>query len=711
MGDVSDMSEALKQSGLVANQFGLSVEETTGTLAAFAGAGLLGSDAGTSFRTMLLRLANPTGEAASELEKLGINAYDAQGQFVGMAGLAGQLEQSMVGLSDEQRNASLAIIFGQDAIRGANVLLKEGRAGIEGWTEAVDDQGYAAETAATRLDNLKGDVEALMGALDTAFIQMGAGADGPLRALVQGLTDLVSGFTELPDWVQQGTLVLGGVVAAIGLVGGAALLAVPKVVEFRVAMQTLGITSASAKASLSSAAGFLGGPWGIAITAAVAAAVVWISTNQRMAASAAEFRETLDDTSGAVTDYTRELIAKKLQEAGAFDGAREAGISQKELTDALYEGGDALVDVQDRLRSAHDSYLGFNPTIGNSINAVRELGVNLEDAKTGHENLKAATEGSTEASEGSVEATAANEEALAALAGQADSTQSDVDSLADAIRGFGSAQFDVSEASRSFEEAIDSLSESVATNGATLDITTAQGRSNEAALQDIAKSALDMSGSLLVATGSQEQASGAIQRGRDELIRSLSQFGINGAEAEAYADKLGLIPSNVPTVVDLNTSAAQRALDSFLAANASKRINVAVGVGGQGGQVVGNFRGGVYNMGKPQAFASGGYPSEIVRGRPGGYSHVYGEGEMGVPWETYISGRAADRNRNIGIWQETGRRLGVEQQPAAAAASFPSTVTLVDADGSILTQARVIASSSAVRATSGVASAFRGGRR
>lgn len=36
MGDVSDMAEALKQSGLVANQFGLSVEETTGTLSAFA---------------------------------------------------------------------------------------------------------------------------------------------------------------------------------------------------------------------------------------------------------------------------------------------------------------------------------------------------------------------------------------------------------------------------------------------------------------------------------------------------------------------------------------------------------------------------------------------------------------------------------------------------------------------------------------------------
>lgn len=37
-GDVSDMAQALKQGGLVANQFGLSVDETVGTLSAFASA-------------------------------------------------------------------------------------------------------------------------------------------------------------------------------------------------------------------------------------------------------------------------------------------------------------------------------------------------------------------------------------------------------------------------------------------------------------------------------------------------------------------------------------------------------------------------------------------------------------------------------------------------------------------------------------------------
>ena len=130
MGGVDDLGMALKQGGLVASQFGLSIEETVGGLSAFASAGLLGSDAGTSLKTMLLALANPSGEAAKLMAELGINAFDAQGQFVGLEGLAGQLKAGMEGLTDAQRNQALATIFGTDAIRPASILYEQGAEGI-----------------------------------------------------------------------------------------------------------------------------------------------------------------------------------------------------------------------------------------------------------------------------------------------------------------------------------------------------------------------------------------------------------------------------------------------------------------------------------------------------------------------------------------------------------------------------------------------------
>lgn len=249
-GEVTDFGMALNQSGLVAAQMGLSIEETTGTLAAFASAGLEGSDAGTSLKTMLLRLANPSQKASETMEELGIHAYDAQGNFVGLESLSGQLQGAFKGQTQAQRDAALATIFGSDAIRAANVLYSEGSDGIAEWTANVDDSGYAADTAATKLDNLAGDLEAFKGSLETALIGSGEDAQGPLRSLVQGATDVVNAFNEAPDSVQSLTAKLLGITALAGGSLWFATRVVSGVAEARSALSDLGISAGQARGAL-----------------------------------------------------------------------------------------------------------------------------------------------------------------------------------------------------------------------------------------------------------------------------------------------------------------------------------------------------------------------------------------------------------------------------------------------------------------------------
>jgi len=217
-GSVRDLGMALSQGGLVAAQMGLSVEDTTGTLAAFASAGLMGSDAGTSLKTALLMLANPTDQARRLMQELGIRVYDANGQFVGIVELAGQLQSRLGTLTQEQRNAALATIFGADAIRSASILYEQGADGIQAWIDKVNDQGYAAETARQKTDNLIGDLERLRGELETLAITSGSGANDGLRALVQGLERIVASLGTLPGPVQTAAVLIAGL-------GGAALLA------------------------------------------------------------------------------------------------------------------------------------------------------------------------------------------------------------------------------------------------------------------------------------------------------------------------------------------------------------------------------------------------------------------------------------------------------------------------------------------------------
>lgn len=215
-GEVTDLGAALGQTGLVADQVGLSIEETTGALASFASAGLLGSDAGTSFKTMLGALTPNSEKAKQAMADLGISAYDAQGNFIGLADFAGNLQSALAGMTDEQRQATLETIFGSDAVRAASILYEQGADGIQGWIDKVDDQGYAAEQAATKMDNLKGDLEELGGALETALIGSGEGSQGVLRSMTQGVTDLVNAYNDLPGPVKTAASALGGIVAVVG---------------------------------------------------------------------------------------------------------------------------------------------------------------------------------------------------------------------------------------------------------------------------------------------------------------------------------------------------------------------------------------------------------------------------------------------------------------------------------------------------------------
>ncbi|MDQ3577413.1 MAG: hypothetical protein M3443_07385, partial [Actinomycetota bacterium] len=125
-----------------------------------------------------------------------------------------------------------------------------------------------------------------------------------------------------------------------------------------------GVAGGAAAAGLSglkSAAGglmgALGGPWGVAITAAATVLGILVSKQQAAAAATAahkqrvaELADTLDRQTGAVTRATRELKAKELAEKGMFASASTLGISQAQLVDAFTGQGAALDVVNGKIR-------------------------------------------------------------------------------------------------------------------------------------------------------------------------------------------------------------------------------------------------------------------------------------------------------------------------------------------------------------------------
>ncbi|GAA1679676.1 hypothetical protein GCM10009745_24490 [Kribbella yunnanensis] len=548
-GEVSDVAQALKQGGLVASQFGLSIEETTGTLAAFASAGLLGSDAGTSFKTMLLRLANPAADAAAEMKKLGIAAYDTKGNFVGIAPLAEQLQAKLSKLTPAQRDAALATIFGSDAIRAANVLYQNGAKGIAEWTTKVNDQGYAAETAALKTDNLKGDIERLGGALDTALIKGGSGANDTLRAITQTLDNAVTGFSELPSWVQQGATAIAGL-AAVGGLGAAGIIKTTQAVaDLREAWSGLSKTGRG----LSLAAGGVG----IALLAATAIYGAFAKKNAEAKQRVEDLRGTLDEQTGAITGNTRAYVSNQLAQSGMLASAKGIGLALTTVTDAALGNEAALKKVVAQLDAVIEAgktqtntgKSGIITTYTDSANAAKKL----KDELTGMNSSLTDAQSTTRlASEASAQHKSAEELATEATRKANEAIQEKVQSLQDDIAAMhkaSNAALELSGSHIAVQAAIDDATASLKENGRTLDIGTEKGRANRTALNELAGSANRQTDAMLKAGESNRKAGQAALGARASFVKIAMQMGLSKKEADALAKSLIDLPPTAKTTV------------------------------------------------------------------------------------------------------------------------------------------------------------------
>lgn len=201
--EASGIAEGLSNASAVFTLLGISVDTSVGTLALFNDQAIMGAEAGTALKSTMLALINPTAEQSALMHQLGIDLYDANGNFVGMAALAGQLRKGLGGLTQEQRNLDMAILGGSYGIRGLNVLYQAGAEGIDAYTDKVNDEGAAAEQAGIRNSGLAGALESLKGSVETAEIAFGAGLAPAVESLAHGLQAAADGFSSLSAGTQK----------------------------------------------------------------------------------------------------------------------------------------------------------------------------------------------------------------------------------------------------------------------------------------------------------------------------------------------------------------------------------------------------------------------------------------------------------------------------------------------------------------------------
>lgn len=214
--NVSDIAEALAQGGNAAASAGFSIQEATAALAAFSQNGIRGSDAGTSLKTMLLRLVPTSLRAKEAMKGLGLSFVDGSGHIMGLTDIADTLQKKLKGLTQAERQAALQVIFGTDAYRAANVLYREGAEGLQAYIEETSKSGNAADVAKAKMKGWAGTLEQLRGSLETVGLQIGRILIPVFTKLARWATEVTNRFQSLSKAQQETIIKIAAFAAAVG---------------------------------------------------------------------------------------------------------------------------------------------------------------------------------------------------------------------------------------------------------------------------------------------------------------------------------------------------------------------------------------------------------------------------------------------------------------------------------------------------------------
>lgn len=444
----------------------------------------------------------------------------------------------------------------------------EGAAGRVAKTQAlltiINNQAAAAQGSFGReADTFAGQQQRLSARIDDLKTQIGTALIPVMFQATKTVAATSDAFGEMPQALQIGAVALAGL-------GTAAVVVVPKLVEFKKALDTIAASSAAQSAmgrfsaGLSGTAGLLMGPWGLALAGAAAGITVFAVKHQQAKQRVEEMTEAIKADSGALGENVRARAQNTLATNGALESAQRLGLNLADVTDAAAGNKDALGRVTEALDRLKASQSGVgNPFTGQSrmasdANTVRDAigGVNNEtkQAQDRFKMLEAASGGAA-AKQRAMATEAANaRDAIAGAKNEAKRYRDSLQQLIDKFTILNSGGLDAARAQDALAEAFDSAKDSARSTRNAFDSNTKAGRTNRGAIADLAQAINDKVTADFKAKSSTGDVAGATraaardtEKYRKRLEDEAVAAGASREQARKYVAQLLRTPKQIQT--------------------------------------------------------------------------------------------------------------------------------------------------------------------
>ena len=199
--NITQMAEAMKFAWPTFAGMNISIEETAATIWILWDNWLQWSIATQALATWIVRLAKPSKEAAKEIAKMWLEAFDSSEQFVWMVDLIEQLQEKTENYTDKERLAAFSRIFGSDSLKQINALYSTWSEKLRTLTQSLENSNGESEKMAKIIrDSLSWQIKTLKSKWEDIWIMIWTYLVPKLIELADFLTWIATKFKE---WAEE----------------------------------------------------------------------------------------------------------------------------------------------------------------------------------------------------------------------------------------------------------------------------------------------------------------------------------------------------------------------------------------------------------------------------------------------------------------------------------------------------------------------------
>lgn len=231
---LESMGDSLGYVAPLAAQSGLGLKDTLKILGQLANVWIEGSRAGTSFRRMMIKLA----ENLEDLTGQRIEVQTAGGGFNDLADIMKQIDKATKGLTKVERLGIFEEIFGARAM-GASAALTIQTEQTQRLTDALDNAGQSANHTAAMMDSgLGGSLRLTTSALEGVKLALGDAISEGLGKFLEVSREVMGSLVE---WIDNNQELVTAVTVTIAAIGAAGLALVGLGLSFKLVGVGLGV--------------------------------------------------------------------------------------------------------------------------------------------------------------------------------------------------------------------------------------------------------------------------------------------------------------------------------------------------------------------------------------------------------------------------------------------------------------------------------------